>query len=186
MGADDSLLLGFGENVHGAAVAVGPVGFGDAVHQADVEVVGAEFAAEAVEVGAHAGGVARPGFGEHGDFVAWHVLQRFGDVRVASVGVGGIEEAQTVIVAVQKKIGEALDAERGLVRVVSGADGAGAHGEATGLDAGAAESDGVGGGEFPRKSLVGDCLENGLGREPDRSCGGGGTDEEFATTHGSS
>ena len=59
VGADDSFLLGFGENIHHAFVALGPVAFGDAVHQADVEIVGAEFAAEAVEIGACSGRVAR-------------------------------------------------------------------------------------------------------------------------------
>ena len=76
------------------------------------------------------------------------MLESFGDVRVASVGVGGIEEAQAVVVSVEQEIGEAFDAESGLMRVMSGADCAGAHGEAAGLDAGAAESDRVGGGKF--------------------------------------
>ena len=56
------------------------------------------------------------------------MLQSFSDVRVASIGVGGIEEAEAVIVSVAQEIGQALDAKRGLVRVVSGADRAGAHG----------------------------------------------------------
>ena len=58
MGADDALLLGLREHVHDAAVACGPVGLGDAVDQEDVDVVDAEFLAEAVEIGAHGGGVA--------------------------------------------------------------------------------------------------------------------------------
>ena len=39
--ANDALLLGFGEDVHDAAVACGPVGFGDAVDEDDVDVVDA-------------------------------------------------------------------------------------------------------------------------------------------------
>ena len=100
---------------------------------------------------------------EHRDFVARHVLESLGDVRMASVGVGGVEEAQAVIVSIEQKIGEAFDAERGLMRVMSGADGAGAHGEAAGLDAGVAERDGVGGGEFLAKSLFGERVEDGFG-----------------------
>src|SRR6267143_4461787 len=141
--ANDAFFLGFGENIHDAFVAVGPIAFGEAVHEADVDVIGAEFAAEAVEIGASRGGVARPGLGEHGDFVAGNVLQRFGDVRVAAVGVGGIEEAQAVVVAIEKQAGEAFDAEGSLVRMMTAANGAGAHSQAASLDAGLAESHSV-------------------------------------------
>ena len=55
-------------------------------------MVGAQFFAEAVEVSARAGGVAGPGLGEHGHFVAGDMLQRFGDVCVAAVGIGGVKE----------------------------------------------------------------------------------------------
>ena len=129
------------------------------MHQADVEVVGAEFAAEAFEIGAHAGSIASPRFREDGDFVALHVLEGFGNVRMASVGVGGVEEAQAMVVSVKQEIGEAFHAERGLVRMMSGADCAGAHGKAAGLDAGAAEGDGVGGGEFCCESLLRECVQ---------------------------
>ena len=98
MGADDALLLGFVENVHDAAVARGPIGFGDAVDEDDVDVVDAELAAEAVEVGAYSGGVASVGLGEDGDFVARELLEGCGDVGMAAVGVGGVEEAEAVVV----------------------------------------------------------------------------------------
>src|SRR5579872_1809075 len=153
------------------------------MHQADVEIVGAELATEAVKIGAHAGRVACPGFCQHGDFVALYVLESFGDVRMASIGVGSVEEAEAMIVSVEQKIGETFDAERGLMRVVLGTNGAGAHGEAAGLDAGAAESDGVGGGEFRGESLFGDGVEDGCGTEPGCSQAGGGANEEFAATH---
>ena len=58
------------------------------MHQAHVNVVGAQFAAEAVEVSARPGRVASPGLGEYGDLVAGHVLERLGDMRMAAVGVG--------------------------------------------------------------------------------------------------
>ena len=45
MGADDALLFGFGEDVHDAAIARGPVAFGDAVDEEDVDVLDAEFMA---------------------------------------------------------------------------------------------------------------------------------------------
>ena len=51
MSADNALLLGFGEHVHHSAVALRPVSFGQAMHQANVDVIGAEFLAKAIEVG---------------------------------------------------------------------------------------------------------------------------------------
>ena len=168
MSADDSFLFGFGQDIHRAFVTVGPVAFGDAVHQADVEVVGAEFAAEAVEIGVHGGGVARPGFGEDSDFVARHMLQCLGHVRMASIGVRSVEEVKPVVIPIEQQIGESLDAERGLMGVSSRADGAGAHGEAASFDSGAAEGDGVGGREFRRESLGCDGVEDGSGTEPGR------------------
>src|SRR6267143_6443975 len=111
MSANDALFFGFGENIHDALVALGPIAFGEAVHEADVDVIGAELAAKTVEIGASRGGVARPRFGEHGDFIARDVLQGFGDVRVAAVRIGGIEEAQTMIIAIEEQVGEAFYAK---------------------------------------------------------------------------
>ena len=47
------------------------------------------------------------------------MAQRVGDMGMAAVGIGGIEEAQAMIVAVKEKIGQTLDAERALMRCVS-------------------------------------------------------------------
>src|SRR5713226_3023499 len=113
------------------------------------------------------------------------MLEHLGHVSMASVGVSGVEEAQAVVVSVEQEIGEAFHAERGLMRVMFGADGAGAHGEAAGLDAGAAESDCVGGGEFRGESCVREACEYGFGAEPGRSDARCGANEEFATVHGS-
>ena len=115
VGANDSLLLGIFEDVHNAAVAGGPIGLGEAMHEADVEVVGAEFATEAVEIGAGGGGIAGPSFGEDGNSVARDMFEGFGDVRMAPVGIGGVEETEAAVVTVEEKIGKAFDAERGLV-----------------------------------------------------------------------
>src|SRR5579872_4653723 len=104
MRADNPLLLRFGEHVHGAAVAIGPVGFSDAVHQTDIEIIGAEFFSKAVEVGAHSGCVASPALREYRDLVALYVLQGLGYVRMAAIGIGGVEEAEAVVVPVQQEI----------------------------------------------------------------------------------
>ena len=148
MSANDALLLRFGENVHDAFVTICPVPFREAVHETDVEVIGAEFAAESIEIGTSGCGVACPSFCENGDFVARNMLEGFGDVRMAAITVGGIEEAEALLVTIEEETGEAIDAESGLVGAMAGADRAGAHGEAAGLDASAAESDGISGGEF--------------------------------------
>src|SRR5260370_42642198 len=95
-----SLLFGFGENVHDAFVALGPIPLGEAMHEAHVDIIGAELAAESIEIGVGGGGVARPSLGEDGDLVAGDVLESFGDVRVAAIRIGGVEKAQTVVVSV--------------------------------------------------------------------------------------
>ena len=73
---------------------------------------------------------------------------------MTSVGIGGVEEAEALIVAIEKKIGESFDAERGLIGMMAGAYRTGAHGEAAGFDAGAAEGDGVGSGEFCGRAVL--------------------------------
>ena len=108
-------------------------------------MIGAEFFTEAVEIGTHFGRGARPGFCKQSNSRSVEMLESFGYVRVATVAIGSIEEAQAVVVAVEKKPGETVDAERSLMRMLAGADGSGAHGEARGLNAGATERDGIGG-----------------------------------------
>src|SRR6266850_8536707 len=185
--ADDALLLGFGENVHHAFEALGPVAFCEAVHQTDVDLIDAEFAAEAIKISACGSGVARPGFGEDSDLVTGNVLESFGNVRMAAVGIGGIEEAQAAIVAIEQQIGQAFDAERSLVGMVADADRAGAHGEAAGPDAGLAESYRIGCGELARErgNREGAARER-RGVEPSPSCGASSAMEKFAAFHGAS
>ena len=51
----------------------------------DVDVVDAEFLAEAIEVTAETAGVAVVGLGHDDDFVAGELLERSGDVGMAAV-----------------------------------------------------------------------------------------------------
>src|SRR2546430_4952515 len=127
--ANDDFVLGFFENVHDGTIARGPIALGETVHEKDVDVVGTEFAAEAVEVGAHAVGVTRPGFGKHRYLAKVNVLERFGDVRMAAVGIGGIEKEKAVVVASEQQFRQAADTEIGLVRMMADADRSSAHGE---------------------------------------------------------
>ena len=93
MGADDALLLGLGERVHGSSIFLRPAVLGQAVHHEYVDVIRVQFFPKAVDVGPHAGGVPRPGLGHDGYLVAGDVLQRLGSVRMAAVGIRQIEEA---------------------------------------------------------------------------------------------
>src|SRR5437879_8272553 len=81
------------------------------MHEADVKVIGLELTAEAVKIGARTLWIARPGLGHNGDSVARDMAQRVGDMGMAAVGIGGIEEAQAMIVAVKEKIGQTLRSE---------------------------------------------------------------------------
>src|SRR5260370_14470652 len=86
--ADGPLLLGFRENIHDASVSLGPITFGQAVHQTHVNVVGAQFAAEALQVNARPGRVACPGLGEDSNLVAGTVLERLSHMWLAAVSIG--------------------------------------------------------------------------------------------------
>lgn len=189
VGADDSFLLGLGEDVHDGAVAGGPVGLSDAVDKDDVNVVDAEFLAEAVEVVADALRVAGVSFGEDGDLVARKLLEGGGDVRMAAVGIGGVEEAKAVVVvAVEEEFGKGECSKLGLVGATTAADGAGAHGEAAGADAGFAENDLVVCGELFAEGFgieeggagSGGAGEDGGGR------GAGGATKKVSAEHGGS
>ena len=157
MGANDALFLGFRKHIHNAFEALGPITFGQAVHEANVDMIGVEFAAETLEIIASSGRIARPRLGEHRDFITRDMFERFGHVRMAAVGIGGIEEAQAMVVAVEEHVGKALDAEGSLVGMMAAADSAGAHGEAAGLDARLAESYSIRSAELVRESRKGKC-----------------------------
>src|SRR5260370_32018501 len=187
MGADNAFCLGFGENVHDALEAVSPIAFGDAVHEADVDVIGAKLAAEAVEIGPSGGGVACPSFGEDGDFIARDMFEGLGDMRVAAVGISRGEEAQAVVVTIEQQVRETLEAEGGLMRMVPDANGAGAYGEAARLDAGLAESDGVRGAEFSRERRESKgAAREGRSGERERAGGASGSMGEFTAFSGAS
>src|SRR5436853_6997449 len=93
MGPDNPLLLGFGEYVHYAAITLRPVRLRQAMHEADIDVVGSEFLAEAVEISAGGSSVTGPGFGQDRDFIPCHVFEVFADMRRAAVRIGRGEKA---------------------------------------------------------------------------------------------
>src|SRR5262252_1876481 len=102
--ADDSFLLGLRENIHHSAKTLGPIAFCHAMNETDVNVVRSELAPETIEISARAVGIARECLGENGNLVARHVLECFGYMRMAAIGVGGVEESQTTVVTVQQEI----------------------------------------------------------------------------------
>ena len=150
MCANDPFLFGFGENVHHRLVARGPVSFGQAVHEDDIEMVRAQLLTEAVEIGAHFRSTTGPRLRENGYFGAVYVLESFGYMRMAAIRIGGVEKAQTVVVAIEQKARQTLHAKRGLVRMMARADRARTHSQTRSLDTGVAERNGVGPGEFAR------------------------------------
>jgi hypothetical protein len=115
------------------------------------------------------------------------LLEGFGDVGMAAIAVGGIEEAEAVVVAIEQETRQSIDAESGLMGMMAGADCAGAHGKAAGLDAGFADSNDVGSAKFARKRFEGGGVGP-LGKrgrmEPGGSRGAGGAKEKFAAFHG--
>src|SRR5439155_9343144 len=103
------------------------------------DVVRAQLFSETVQIGAHSGCIAGPRFRQHRDLVSGYVLERFANMRMASIGIRSIEKPQTVIVPVQKHFGESLDSESGLVRVMSDPNRSRAHGQPAGVDPGIAK-----------------------------------------------
>src|SRR5438309_10949379 len=74
--ANDPLFLGFRKHIHNAFAALGPMTFGEAVHEANVDMSDAEFAAETAEICVSRGRIARPRLGEPGDFMARDMRER--------------------------------------------------------------------------------------------------------------
>src|SRR5262250_2606806 len=114
------------------------------------------------------------------------MLQGGRHMRVTAVGVGGIEEAETVFVeAVHKQTRKSVNSKGGLVGVMTGADRTRAHREAGGGDAGVAETDRVGRGEFLTKRRDGDraSAAEGAGCEKSTGSEAGGAVEKVATEH---
>ena len=175
------------ENVHDSTVALGPIAFREAVHQADIDVVGTQFFAKAVEIGAGLDRIARPRFCENRDLVAGEVLERLRHMRMAAIGVGSVEKTQAIVMAIEQQIGQAFHAQSGLVRVMSAADCAGPHRETTSGDSGFAQHHCVCRGELARQRRQ---RTHGPGQasrpNPRRSHSGGCPDDEVSAFHGAS
>ena len=69
-------------------------------------------------------------------------------MRVAPVGIGGIKETQAMIVAIEQQSRQAINAQRGLVRVMTGAHGARTHSQSAGFDPSPSDRDRVVGAEL--------------------------------------
>src|SRR5947208_16067518 len=121
------------------------------MHQHDIDVVSAQFFAEAVQIGAHGGRVACPRFRKHSDFVALHMFDSFSNMRMTSIGIGRIKKPQAMVVSVQQQIGKPLYPERSLVRMMADTDGTGSHCQATGANTRAPERHRISCAEFLSK-----------------------------------
>ncbi len=106
---------------------------------------------------------------------------------MAAIRIGGVQEAQAVVVAVQEQVRKTFDAESGLVGMMADADRASAHSEAAGLDAGPAESYRVRGAELMRECRESEVTRpKGTWMEPSSTGGAGGAMKEFAAFHAAS
>src|SRR5260370_33651943 len=115
------------------------------------------------------------------------MLQRLGHVRMAAVGIRGVTESQPVVVTVQEQLGEALNAKRGLVRMMAAAHRSRSHRQAACLDARAPQRNAVRSAEFSgerrhRQPSVPKCL----GMEPRSTRRASCSMQEFAPLHGTS
>jgi hypothetical protein len=123
----------------------------------------------------------------HRDFVPRNLLQRFGHVRVAAIRISRIEKAQPVIVTIAKQVGEPLEAERGLVRVVATADRARAHRQPAGLDSRLSQHNCIGSAELSRKPRKSRRAIRECGRmKPGSSGRAGCAMQKLAAFHGTS
>jgi len=136
------------------------------MHQANVEIVDSKFTAEAIEISPRSRRIACPSFSQHSDFVAGHVFKRLGDMRMAAISIGRINETQPMIVAIEQQIRESLHPKRGLIGMMPRPNGAGSHRQPAGLDASAAESNDVGSRKLRPGSLLGKRIQEVLTGEP--------------------
>src|SRR5579862_6004917 len=117
------------------------------------------------------------------------MLERFRDMRVTAVRVRRVEEAKAVVVPVEEEFGQAVHAQRRLVRVVAHAHCARAHRQQARLDARFAQRDRFVRFEFARerrKWTHSPGATDECGGEQSRSCGTSGAMEEDASLHGDS
>src|ERR1039457_6315228 len=100
MRPDYALFLSLREHIHPAAVTRRPITFSDAMHKADIDVIGSQLTPEAVQIFSHAFCISRIRLGHHYDLVPRNMLERRRHTRVASVAVRRIKETQAVFVAI--------------------------------------------------------------------------------------
>jgi len=157
------------------------------VEEDEVNVIGLEFAQEALDddVGVGSVGVgdapgAEPDFGDDLEAVAGDAFESGDEVGMGAVEVGQVEEAGSAFVGFAQECHEFFTAHAGVIGLAVAAPHAGAEGEARGADAGLAQGDGFEGVGVP--GLVFGGAEPGTGEGDGAGCEGGATDE-FASPH---
>ena len=117
-----ALFLRFRKNVHHSTIALRPVALRQAMHKANVQIVGAKlFASQVVRARAVFGSRAHVFVSTH-NLVARNLLQRFSHMRMTPICIRRIEESQAVVISIQKQPGKALEPELRLVRTTAEAD----------------------------------------------------------------
>ena len=153
-GPHGPLLLQFGKLVADPLELRGPFGILHAVDEADVEMVGAELLAEAIDLLLGPArrldpvGLLRPDLAQQRELVAGQVLDHVLDEGMGAVEIGHVDEADALVEAVPQQAVEGRLALPGVLRGMVVAVEAGALGQAGDLDAGLAQFHDVGAAEM--------------------------------------
>ena len=106
------------------------------MHKANVQIICAKLSPVAVEIRARRLRITRPRLSQHHNLVARNVLQCFGHMRMAPIRIRRIEEAQAIVISIQKQSGKPFQAELRLVRTTSETDRSRPHRKTARLDPG--------------------------------------------------
>ncbi len=131
---------GLAEGVHGGTHLFRPVTVGQAVQQHDVDVVGAQFTAEALDIALDAGGIPGRGLGGDRHPLAGDLAERRPQERVRLIEIRRVPPLHALIQRVAQKAGKSLLAQ---IALLAPGLGARADGQARRLDARAAQLDQV-------------------------------------------
>jgi len=143
--ANNAAVLSLRDHLHRAAHAHVPVGGFHFVQQQNIDVVGAQLFAEAIQIGFDVGGRCRICLGEDYHLLARYLFQCLAEVGVAAVLVGGIPEVDALVERGSEQLRDALVPEFSrLIGTAVSAVRSSAHREPAKFDAARAKRNSVG------------------------------------------
>ena len=153
VGADDAALLFLGEHVHDPAIREGPLLVGQAMHENDVDVIGIQFAQDAIHIALGLAGRGGANFGGDDHVLAVDVIKRGREVAMATVLIRAVPKRDAPLKAVDEQVGQCVRSQVRLVGTPAPTIGARAKTELRDRDAGGAEFD-----DFHGELLVSWCF----------------------------